>query len=183
MNSQIVNNQFYNSLNWWEANDHMIVFLRAESKIRLNYIHKSMPNLKGKTVLDLGCGAGFISLPLAEMGACVTAIDLSEEALRILQEKAQQKNLQNNIQIKQADILQELNLNQKYDLVLALDVLEHVFCPEKIIEQAFKYLKPNGLFIYHTLNRTFWCWLLYLQLVPRLIKNDPKNVHVHEMLG
>lgn len=176
----MVNNQFYDSLDWWKANDHMIVFLREESKIKIDYIQKSFPVLQNKKILDLGCGAGFISVPLAKMGAKVTALDLSAESLKILEKKAKEENIENNIQTLKVDVLETLNLPEKYDLILALDVLEHVSQPNKIIINAAKNLKQDGLFIYHTLNKSFWCWFLYLQIIPRLIKYDPKDVHVHQ---
>jgi 2-polyprenyl-6-hydroxyphenyl methylase / 3-demethylubiquinone-9 3-methyltransferase len=178
----IINNEFYNLLkeDWWEANDHMIVFLREESRIKLNYIQKNINDLNNISVLDIGAGAGFISIPLAHLGAKVTALDLSSESLNILFERAKKQNI-DNIKIIEANALEELNLKEKYDLVLALDVLEHVVEPQKIIINARKNLKQNGVFIYHTLNQTFWCWLLYLQIVPRLIKHDPGSVHNYKL--
>ncbi|MDX1921434.1 MAG: bifunctional 2-polyprenyl-6-hydroxyphenol methylase/3-demethylubiquinol 3-O-methyltransferase UbiG [Candidatus Caenarcaniphilales bacterium] len=185
----MVNNDFYNELtleDWWQRINHAVYFLRAETPIRIDFIKNNFPNLENKKVLDLGSGAGFISIPLAQEGAQVTSVDLSERALELLAQKAGQENCATNIQTVKADItkLEEhyaLNIQpQSYDLVLAMDVLEHVKNPEQIVKRAKECLKPGGKFIFHTLNRSFACWLLYLQAMPFLIKHYPKDVHLHE---
>jgi 2-polyprenyl-6-hydroxyphenyl methylase / 3-demethylubiquinone-9 3-methyltransferase len=182
MNSNAVNNQFYDTLggDWWNAKDHMVVFLRAESKIKLAYLKQFVPNLGKLKILDIGAGAGFVSMPLAKLGAEVTALDYSEESLEVLSKKAKEEGLENKIKTVQADAIEPLPFGRDFDLVMAFDVLEHVGQPKQLIQNAAACLKPSGIFAYHTLNRSFWCWLLYLQIVPRLIKRDPGDVHKHK---
>lgn len=183
MNNELsVNNAFYDNLgeDWWEANDHMIVFLREESKIKLDYLRRFFDSFRDLHILDIGSGAGFISLPLLKMGAKVTALDYSQSSLNTLFERAKKEKLENSLEIVCADATEQLNLKHKFDLVLAFDVLEHVDEPIKLVQNAANSLKPEGQFIYHTLNQSFWCWFLYLQLVPRLIKRDPGDVHRHK---
>jgi 2-polyprenyl-6-hydroxyphenyl methylase/3-demethylubiquinone-9 3-methyltransferase len=177
-----VNNLFYNSLGneWWEAQDHMVAFLRAESQIKIDYLQQHFPDFTKLKILDIGAGAGFVSIPLAKLGAEVTSLDYSVESLQVLKNKAKEEGLENKIKIVQADALQSLPLNETFDVVLAFDVLEHVPDPKKLIENGIAHLKSDGLFAYHTLNRSLLCWFLYLQLVPRLIKRDPGAVHTHK---
>jgi 2-polyprenyl-6-hydroxyphenyl methylase/3-demethylubiquinone-9 3-methyltransferase len=52
--------------------------------------------------------------------------------------------------------------------------------PNRVIQHLQKYLKPQGVFIYHTLNQTPICWLVYLQIAPRLIANSPEHVHIYD---
>ena len=178
----LVNNQFYDLLkdDWWNANDHMIFFLKAESKIKIEQLKKNITNLKYLKILDIGAGAGFISIPLAQMGADVTAVDLSESSLNTLTKKANELGMDKKIRIIHADAMSYKNTNEKYDLVLAFDVLEHVNEPQRVVDNAYGLLNENGIFAYHTLNKTFLCWLLYLKLVPAIIKHSPTDVHIHE---
>lgn len=178
----LVNNQFYDLLkdDWWNANDHMIFFLKAESKIKIEYLKKNIINLTNLKILDIGAGAGFISIPLAQMGADVTAVDLSKSSLNTLAKKANELGVDKKIRIIHADAISYKDTNEKYDLVLAFDVLEHVNEPQRIINNAYNLLNKNGIFAYHTLNKTFICWLLYLKLVPAIIKHAPVDVHIHE---
>ncbi len=178
-----VNNVFYDSLlhDWWEAKDHMIVFLREESRIKLKYLELFVPQLSDKHILDLGAGGGFLSIPLAKRGAKVTALDYSEESLNVLKHKAEIEGIGSQIDYIVADATAVLELEKKYDLILAFDVLEHIAEPAKLIQNAANNLKKDGgIFAYYTLNQTFWCWLLYLQIVPRLIKRDPGDVHQYK---
>ncbi|MDJ0626557.1 MAG: bifunctional 2-polyprenyl-6-hydroxyphenol methylase/3-demethylubiquinol 3-O-methyltransferase UbiG [Candidatus Caenarcaniphilales bacterium] len=179
---ETINNKFYDSLadQWWEANDHMIYFLRAESKIKLEYLINNFDNIANLEILDIGAGGGFISIPLAKLGAKVTALDNSLESLKVLEAKAKMENIENNISIFQADATKPYTLNKQFDLVLAFDVLEHVINPKELIEHSLTHMKTDGYFAYHTLNQSFLCWLIYLQIVPRLISKDPGNVHRHE---
>lgn len=184
-----VNNSFYNDLtleDWWERIDHAVYFLRAETPIRLDFIKNHFPNLENTKILDLGSGAGFISVPLAKEGAQVTSVDISSKALELLKQKAKMEACEGNIQTLCSDLAnvgQHYNSiikTQSYDLVLAMDVLEHIGNPEQIVQIAKNCLKPGGKFIFHTLNRSFACWLLYLQLMPFFIKYYPKDLHLHE---
>jgi len=182
-----INNELYNDLGdaWWHAEDHMITFLRHESAIKVDFILKHCPAKKSLNILDLGSGAGLITLPLAQAGHRLTAVDLSEPALKQLQAKAHSLGIENNIQTIQANACKEvekLSPTEKFDLVLAMDVLEHVENPQALIQTAQKYLRPGGVFIYHTLNKNWLCWLVYLQIAPRLIKHCPPHLHLYHYM-
>jgi len=182
--SAVINNSFYDQLDsaWWEADDHMISFLRAENVIRLHFVQNILQEFdKPLKILDLGSGGGLLTIPLAKAGHHVTALDMSQPSLDVLQEKASTERVVDNIETIQANLLEPWQLNHKgYDVILAMDILEHVSNPELIIQQASRFLKPGGLFFYHTLNQTFPCWLIYLQLAPRIIRNSPKHLHIYE---
>ncbi|MEZ4573911.1 MAG: bifunctional 2-polyprenyl-6-hydroxyphenol methylase/3-demethylubiquinol 3-O-methyltransferase UbiG [Vampirovibrionales bacterium] len=178
--SPTVNNDFYNDLgaHWWSATDHMITFLRHESVIRLDFIGQHLPpDGRACRLLDLGCGAGFISIPLAQAGHQVTAVDCSRTSLDVLLQEAEKRGCAQNITVVEADLRHRLPVPDDFDMVLAMDILEHVDQPQQIIAKAAGHLKPGGRFLYHTLNQTVWCWLVYLQLGPRLIRHSPKDLH------
>jgi 2-polyprenyl-6-hydroxyphenyl methylase/3-demethylubiquinone-9 3-methyltransferase len=69
---------------------------------------------------------------------------------------------------------------ESFDVVVAYDVLEHVTHPHQLIAAAASYLRPGGKLFLHTLNRTWHCRLLYLGIVPSLIRRSPEGLHRHE---
>jgi 2-polyprenyl-6-hydroxyphenyl methylase/3-demethylubiquinone-9 3-methyltransferase len=177
-----INNTFYQELGdaWWTANDHMIAFLRAETAIRLDYIVSQLPaSEKPLKILDLGAGGGLITVPLAQRGHHITAVDLSDASLDVLLRKARSEGVDSRVSVIQADILEPLSLAEKFDVVLAMDVLEHIPTPELVVAHSRQYLTLGGKFIYHTINQTWQCWLIYLQLAPRIIRHSPKHVHIY----
>ncbi len=178
-----INNDFYHDLGdrWWTATDHMITFLRAESLIKLDYIRRTLPASTGLSILDLGSGAGLIAIPLAKEGHHVTALDCSKAALRELSLEATRQETACPVETVVGNVLEPLPFSGgTFDVVLAMDVLEHIPHPEILIRHAASVLKPGGLLIYHTLNRTLKCRLLYLTLAPMLVRNSPNHIHRHE---
>lgn len=180
MSQAVINNEFYHTLGdaWWTADDHMITFLRYESVIKLDYLQKKLPPPPA-TLVDLGAGAGLVAIPLAQAGYRVIAVDVSAASLAVLMNRATQLEVADRIETVVADITQSLPIKEPVDAVLAMDVLEHVSSPAKVVESAAALLKPGGVFAYHTLNQTWQTWLLYLQIAPRLIRHGPKDLHLH----
>lgn len=180
MSTVSVNNTFYDHLGaaWWTATDHMITFLRYESQLKVDYCLRHLPPpQEAGWIAEFGAGAGLVSIPLAQAGYRVIAVDLAAEALAQLHHQAEQRGVSDRIQTVVGDITVPVDLPEKVSAILALDVLEHVAEPAAVVAQAARHLPPGGTFLYHTLNRTVKCWLLYLQLAPRLIRHSPKDVH------
>ncbi len=181
-----VNNDFYEGLHadWWTAEDHMVVFLRQESKIKFEYLQSQVSaqtdSLAGLRVLDVAAGAGFISIPALVEGAEVTALDLSASSLAELEKRASLAGVASGLTCTQQDLRQaDWDLGQ-FDLILLFDILEHIPQPELLIAKCAKALKPNGKLFFHTLNRSLSCWFLYLWLVPTMIRHCPPDLHRHE---
>lgn len=175
-----INNKFYDIYGdrWYTADDDPIAILRAESKTKTPWILGKLkeysllsPNTKA---LDVGCGAGFLSNELSMAGLDVTAIDLSEESLKV----ARAHDLSGRVLYLSADAYQLPFANQSFDVVTAMDFLEHVDRPEDIIKEISRVLKPQGLFIYHTFNRNWFSYFVIIKLVEWIVLNTPKNMHV-----
>lgn len=176
-----VNNAFYDELGdgWYQADDHPIALLRKENECRASWVLEKIENhfSKSVTVLDIGCGGGFLSNDLALQGHKVTGIDLSESSL----EAAKRYDKTKSVQYLRGDACALPFQESSFDVVCAMDILEHIQNPELLIHEASRVLRPDGLFFFHTFNRT---WLSYLMAVKGLewvIKNAPSHIHVYDL--
>ena len=147
---------------WWDVNGkfkplHMFNPIRIEyilENIKIYFkIKKNKANfLKGLNILDIGCGGGLISEPMARLGANVTGIDASKKNINI----AQIHSKKSGLQIKYLNASPEnFKDNSKFDIILNLEIVEHVEDINLYIKSCSKLLKKNGLMFTATLNRTF----------------------------
>lgn len=175
-----VNNDIYDTYGnrWYEADDDPVALLRAESKTKTPWIVDQLKrhNLltSTTTVLDVGCGAGFLSNELAKHDLRVTGVDLSEESLRVAAHYDQTKS----VRYQTADAYHLPFADASFDVVTAMDFLEHVERPGEVIQEFSRVLKPGGLFIFHTFNRNILAHLVIIKLVEWLVQNTPKHMHV-----
>ncbi len=175
-----VNNDIYNTYGdkWYEADDDPIALLRAESKTKTPWIIDRIKNhglLNANTkVLDVGCGAGFLSNALAKESLQVTGVDLSEESLKVAAKHDDTKT----VKYQTADAYKLPFQDATFDVLTAMDFLEHVEKPDEVIKEFSRVLKPNGLFIFHTFNRNPLAHLVIIKFVEWIVKNTPKHLHV-----
>jgi len=132
---------------------------------------------KNISILDVGCGGGFISNGLAKLGLDVVGLDASEESLSI----ARKNDSTGTVDYLRGDANQLCISDQQFDVVLAMDFLEHVERPDQIIGEISRVLKPGGLFFFHTFNRNPLSHLINIKLVEWMVNNTPKNLHVPEL--
>lgn len=174
--SDQVNNDLYHELGerWYHAKDDPVALLRAESRTRnpwvVDEIKKSFSSAK---VLDIGCGAGILANELAKQGMNVVGIDASKESLEIARKYDTTKQVQ--YQIGDANHLPFES--DSFDIVCAMDFLEHVEDPAHIVSEASRVLRMDGLFFFHTFNRNFIAWLIGIKGVEWFVKNTPPNLH------
>ena len=146
---------------WWDVNGkfkplHMFNPIRIEyitQKIKDHFKINNEANnyLKDLNILDIGCGGGLISEPLARLGGNVTGIDASEKNIKI----ANIHSKKNKLNIKYINKSPEqLNEFEKFDVILNLEIVEHVENVELYIKSCYKLLKKNGIMFTATLNRT-----------------------------
>lgn len=176
----VINNDFYEQLHdsWYTSSDHAIAFLRCENKLRAPWICEKITNYFGKAkVLDIGCGAGFLTNFLAKHGHDVTGIDISPSSLDI----AKKYDTTKSVRYLHADAC-HLPLNDaSFDAIFAMDILEHVQAPQALIQEASRCLKKNGLFFFHTFNRNLLSYLLIIKGAEWLVKNTPPNLHAYSL--
>ena len=169
---------------WWNEEGSMS-FLHSMSKVRTKYIKESIFHnfkiskkkhpLEGVEILDIGCGGGIASEPLARMGAELTSIDESKELINIARIHAKEMHL--NIKYKHSNIEKILKTNKKYDVVIALELLEHVKNVAYFCNLLSKLIKPNGLIIISTINRSIFSKIIVIKIAEDLLKKIPAGTH------
>jgi 2-polyprenyl-6-hydroxyphenyl methylase / 3-demethylubiquinone-9 3-methyltransferase len=176
-----INNDFYDLLGegWYSLKNHPIALLRAENRARIPWIDKTIQNHFSKPckILDIGCGAGMLTNFLSEKGHRVTGIDLSEKSLSV----AEKFDTTNTVEYIHADANQLPFSEEQFDVVCAMDILEHVQTPHQLIRQASRVLKNNGLFFFHTFNKNLLSYLLIIKAVDWFVPHAPKNMHIYDL--
>jgi 2-polyprenyl-6-hydroxyphenyl methylase/3-demethylubiquinone-9 3-methyltransferase len=174
-----VNNDIYASLGerWYDAHDDPVALLRAEARHRNPWLQERMLERLGPgphDVLDVGCGAGFLTNPLAQAGHNVSGLDAAHEALSV----ARAHDLTGRVDYRQGDALSMPYSDASFDVVAAMDFLEHVEQPERAIGEMARVLRPGGLFFFHTFDRNWLSWLVVIKGVEWFVKNVPPDMHV-----
>ena len=147
---------------WWDANGKFkplhkfnpirLSFFKQEICKFFNRDEKLLMPLEGLKILDIGCGGGLVAEPISRLGAELVAIDASPKNINVAKIHAEKSGLKIDYQCITAEDL--ASQNQQFDVILALEIIEHVADVEKFIEACAKMLKPNGLLFVATLNRT-----------------------------
>lgn len=160
---------------WYTADDDPVALLRAENKVKTPWIIERLSS-KAK-ILDVGCGAGFLTNELALAGHEVSGVDLSGDSLEV----AKRYDKTSSVKYQIADAYALPYEAESFDVVCALDFLEHVDDPARAISEISRVLRPEGSFFFHTFNRNFASWLVIIKLVEWLIPKTPKNMHVIDL--
>ena len=150
---------------WWDVKGKFKP-LHMFNPIRIEYItenikqHFNINNnnnfLQKLNILDIGCGGGLISEPMARLGAKVTGIDASEKNIKIAKLHANKSKL--NIRYLTSSP-EQLNEFERFDIILNLEIIEHVEDVSLYIDSCYKLLKKNGIMFTATLNRTFTSYI------------------------
>lgn len=136
--------------------------------------------LDGVTTLDLGCGGGLVSAPLARMGAKLTAVDASAEAIGAASAYAEQAGLDIDFQNTTAEAL--VARGAQFELVTALEIIEHVADVNAFLSAASALVAPGGLLILSTINRTPKARALAITGAERILKWAPEGAHDYDKL-
>ena len=146
---------------WWDVNGKFKP-LHMFNPIRIEYIldeitkhfkldGKTKLPLKGLEILDIGCGGGLISEPMARLGGNVTGIDAAEKNIKIASLHSKESNLKIRYLENSPEQLKE---KEKFDIILNLEIVEHVENLDVYLQSCYDLLKRNGLMFTATINRT-----------------------------
>ena len=159
---------------WWDKNSEFKP-LHAINPLRLNWID-GLIGLKGKRVLDVGCGGGILSESMYFKGAEVTGIDLGEKALNI----AKLHQLESGAKVDYQYIaVEELATQQpaSFDVVTCMEMLEHVPDPAAIITACARLVKPGGSVFFSTINRNPKAYIFAVLGAEYVLNLLPKGTH------
>jgi 2-polyprenyl-6-hydroxyphenyl methylase / 3-demethylubiquinone-9 3-methyltransferase len=177
----VINNEIYEEYGgrWYTAYDDPIALLRAENEAKWPWVHERIKKISpsAKTILDVGCGAGFLANKMATLGYEVSGVDLSPESLRVAQKFDHTKS----VKYHHANAYDLPFPNDSFDVVVTMDFLEHVYHPGKIVSECARVLKLGGLFFYHTFNRNPVSEAIVIKFVERFVKNTPQRMHLIEL--
>jgi 2-polyprenyl-6-hydroxyphenyl methylase/3-demethylubiquinone-9 3-methyltransferase len=170
---------------WWDPNGKFRP-LHQIGPPRLSFIRdsaiecfardpKALRPLSGLSALDVGCGGGLIAEPLTRMGASVTAIDPSERNIAIARSHAEAQGLAIDYRAERIEDL--ASGGATFDIVTCLEVLEHVPDPAEFVAQCAALVRPGGLAVFSTLNRTLKAWALAIVGAEYVLGWLPRGTH------
>ncbi|MEF8792725.1 bifunctional 2-polyprenyl-6-hydroxyphenol methylase/3-demethylubiquinol 3-O-methyltransferase UbiG [Thiohalorhabdus sp.] len=159
---------------WWDPEGEFKPLHRIQP-LRLDYI-RSVVDLTGKCVLDVGCGGGLLSEGLAQSGAEVTGLEPGEGAVAAARTHLRVSGLDIDYrQVGVGDFLAEGP--EPFDVITCMEVLEHVPDPSELIDQCANLLRPGGLMFVATLNRTLRSYAMAILGAEYILGWLPRGTH------
>jgi len=131
--------------------------------------------LHGLSLLDIGCGGGLLSEPMARLGAAVTGVDAAARNIGVAALHAEKQGLQIDYRRGTAEALAESGA--RFDIVLALEIVEHVADVPLFLKSCGRMVKPGGLLFLSTLNRTAKAWALAIAGGEYILRWLPRGTH------
>ena len=175
---------------WWDPNGPMrplhrlnptrLAWLKRQICERFDRPEKDASALAGLSVLDIGCGAGILSEPLARMGASVVGIDPSDEIIAAARHHAAEAGLAIDYRAATAEAL--AGSGEKFAVVTILEVVEHVPDVNRFVATSASLVKPGGLLLASTINRTMKAFLLAIVGAEYVLGWLPRGTHAYEKL-
>jgi 2-polyprenyl-6-hydroxyphenyl methylase/3-demethylubiquinone-9 3-methyltransferase len=170
---------------WWDTRGPM-ASLHKFNPVRLAYIRdkaaerfgrdpKKLDCLKGIRMLDIGCGGGILSEPLARLGARMVGADPSKENVAIASAHAKESGV--DVDYRATTVEDLAAAGEKFDIVLAMEVVEHVVDVNAFVVSCASMVKPGGLMFAATLNRTFKSFALAIVGAEYVLRWLPRGTH------
>ena len=150
-----------------------IKYIKENSIKHFNIKSKNMP-LKKLKILDIGCGGGLLSEPMSRLGAKVTGIDASQQNINV----AKTHSLEKKLKIKYiCSSPEKLKVKDKFDIILNMEIVEHVDDVNFFVENCSKFLKRNGIMYIATLNKTLKSYIFAIVGAEYILRWLPIGTH------
>ena len=170
---------------WWDPRGRMGV-LHKFNPVRLGYIKEAacrqfardprrLDSLAGLRILDIGCGGGLLCEPLAKLGGAIVGADPAAANIEAAKVHAAEANLTVDYRITTAEALADAG--ERFDVVLAMEVVEHVADLSLFVRRCAEMVKPGGLFITATINRTLKSFALAILGAEYVLRWLPRGTH------
>ena len=160
---------------WWDGSTRWLRQLSKLVPARMALFDPMVGDWLGLEVLDLGCGGGFMAEALALRGASVTGVDPSDPALVAARRHAAKVALV--IDYRQGSGERVPVADGAMDVVVCVDVLEHVEDLERVLDEVGRVLRPGGLFLFDTINRTRLASFVMITMAERVLRILPPGTH------
>ena len=160
---------------WWAPKGRMSA-LHMINPIRFEYFSKRIGALKGKKVLDIGCGGGLMAEEFAKKGAIVTGVDLSPVAI----DAATKHAGENSLDIEYLNMSVSDLKKSNFDIVICAEMLEHVDDLEKMIAESSAKVACGGLYLFETINKTAAAWFFAVFMAENVLNFVGKGTHSYE---
>lgn len=164
---------------WWNRNG-VFKSLHDINPVRLEYI-RTRAGLKGKSVLDVGCGGGLLTESMAAAGARVTGIDMAAPSLKAAQTHMQQSGLHIDYRTDTAERLAQTHAG-RFHVVTCMELVEHVPDPASLFQACALLVRPGGDLFFATINRTCVALLLVILASEYILGIVRKGTHTYRKL-
>ena len=171
---------------WWDP-EGKFKPLHKFNPTRIKYIKENIINnfklkkkfrpLSGINILDIGCGGGLLSEPMSRMGANVTGIDASDKNIKIAKLHSKKNKLKINYLCSSPE---KLKINKKFDVILNMEIVEHVEDVDFFLKSCSKLLKKNGLMFVATINKTLKSYIFAIVGAEYVLRWLPIGTHEWE---
>ena len=171
---------------WWDPegkfkplhkfNPTRIKYLKENIVYNFKLKNKSKP-LSGIKILDIGCGGGLLSEPMSRMGANVTGIDASDKNIKIAKVHSKKNKLKINYLCSSPE---KLKIGKKFDVILNMEIVEHVEDIDFFLKSCSKLLKKNGLMFVATINKTLKSYIFAIVGAEYVLRWLPIGTHEWE---
>ena len=171
---------------WWNP-EGKFKPLHKFNPIRIKYIKENIINnfnlknknkpLSGVNILDIGCGGGLLSEPMSRMGASVTGIDASDKNIKIAKLHSKKSKLKINYLCSSPE---KMKVEKKFDVILNMEIVEHVEDIDFFLKSCAKLLKKNGLMFIATINKTFKSYIFAIVGAEYVLRWLPIGTHEWE---
>ena len=168
---------------WWDP-DGKFKPLHKFNPIRIRYIKENITNnfkiknkkkpLSGISILDIGCGGGLLSEPMCRLGADVTGIDASDKNIKIAKIHSKKNNLKINYLCSSPE---KLKVKKKFDVILNMEIVEHVEDINFFLKSSSNLLKKNGLMFIATINKTLKSYIFAIVGAEYILRWLPIGTH------